>query len=104
LVLALLAVSAAIAKLPQPEEIRPEVTVYNQGFGLVKETRTLQLKNGRQLISISDVPSMIDATSVAIRSLTEAGSFDVLEQNYQYDLVNVESILNKSVGGRLRLI
>ena len=102
--LALLAVSAAIAKLPRPEEIGPEVTVYNQGFGLVKETRTLQLKNGRQLISISDVPSMIDATSVAIRSLTQAGSFDVLEQNYRYDLVNVESILNKSVGDRLRLI
>ena len=103
-VLALLTASAVIANLPRPGEIGPEVTVYNQGFGLVKEVRTLQLKNGRQLISIADVPSMIDATSVSIRSLTQPGSFDVLEQNYQYDLVNVQSILNKSVGGRIRLI
>ncbi len=82
----------------------PEVTVYNQGFGLVKELRHLHLQSGVQSVSLSDMPSMIDPTSVAIRSITEPGSFDVLEQNYQYDLVNVESILNKSVGGRLRLL
>jgi hypothetical protein len=82
----------------------PEVTVYNQGFGLVKELRHLDLKNGVQSVALSDMPSMIDPTSVAIRSTTQPGSFDVLEQNYQYDLVNVESILNKSVGGRIRLL
>ncbi len=82
----------------------PEITVYNQGFGLVKELRHLKLKEGVQNISVTDVPTYIDATSVAIRSITEPGSFDILEQNYQYDLVNVQSILNKSVGGKIRLV
>lgn len=82
----------------------PEVTVYNQGFALVKELRNLRLKEGRQSVSVADVPSGIDPTSVGIRSISDAGSFDILEQNYQYDLINVQSILNKSVGGKLRLI
>lgn len=82
----------------------PEVTVYYQGFGLIKEVHTLSLKAGRQSIEIADVPSMIDLTSVAIRSLTAPGSFLVLEQNYRYDLVSVRSILEKSVGRKVGLI
>jgi hypothetical protein len=82
----------------------PEVTIYNQGFGFVKEIRNLQLKMGRQEISITDVPAQIDTTSVAFKSLSGPDSFDLLEQNYQYDLVNAEAILNKAVGQRIRLV
>lgn len=81
-----------------------EVTVYNQGFGFVKEIRSFDLKDGRQSLSVTDVPELIDPTSVAIKSLTPGQSFDILEQNYQYDLVNAEAILNKAVGQRIRLI
>lgn len=81
-----------------------EVTVYNQGFGFVKEVRTLQLKQGRQQIAVSDVASQIDPTSVAIKSLTAPDAFSILEQNYQYDLISPEAILNKSVGQKVRLI
>ncbi|MEQ1932526.1 MAG: hypothetical protein ABL962_01415 [Fimbriimonadaceae bacterium] len=81
----------------------PEVTVYNGGFGFVKEVRSLTLKAGVQSVAVADVPSLIETNSVAIRSLTSAGSFDVLEQNYQYDLINAQAILDKAVGGRIRL-
>jgi hypothetical protein len=80
-----------------------EVTIYNQGFGLVKEVRTIQLKQGRQTVAVEDVASMIEPASVSIHSLT-AGSFEVLEQNYQYDLIGPIAILNKSVGNRVRFI
>ncbi|HLK14509.1 MAG TPA: hypothetical protein VKT78_06865 [Fimbriimonadaceae bacterium] len=100
----LLAASLSALQTHTDAPTNPEVTVYNQGFGLVKELRNVRLKEGRQSVSITDVPTMIDVTSVGIRSITEPGSFDVLEQNYQYDLVNVQSILNKSVGGKIRLI
>ncbi len=98
------AIGLALSLAQAQGALGPEVTVYNQGFGLVKELRHLQLRSGIQTVPLSDVPSLIDPTSVAIRSITQPGSFDVLEQNYQYDLINVESILNKSVGGRLRLL
>jgi hypothetical protein len=93
---------AAFMAAAKPSSI--ELTVYNQGFGLVKEVRSIDLKLGRQTLAVEDVAAMIDPTSVGFRSLTDKGSFDVLEQNYRYDLINPEAILNKSVGQRLRFI
>ena len=81
-----------------------ELTVYNQGFGLVKETRTLSLRPGRQTISVEDVAARIEPTSVAIRSLGSPDAFEVLEQNYQFDIISPIAILNKSVGQRVRFI
>ncbi|HEY0865896.1 MAG TPA: hypothetical protein VGE01_00880, partial [Fimbriimonas sp.] len=81
-----------------------ELTVYNQGFGLVKEVRTIDLKAGRQTVAVEDVASMIEPASVSIHSLTDADSFEVLEQNYQFDLISPIAILNKSVGNRVRFV
>jgi hypothetical protein len=83
---------------------QPEVTVYNQGFALIKEVREFQLKEGRQTLSVTDVASMIETNSVGIRSLTDTNSFDVLEQNYQYDLINPWGILNKAVGQKIKFL
>lgn len=80
-----------------------QLTVYNQGFGLVKETRSLQLRQGRQQVAIEDVAQRIEPSSVGIRSVSAPGSFEVLEQNYQYDLISTQAILNKAVGGRIVL-
>lgn len=79
----------------------PELTVYNQGFALVKDQRTLTLKAGVQEVAVEDVAQMIEANSVGIRSISAPGSFSVLEQNYQYDLISVQAILNKAVGQRI---
>lgn len=81
-----------------------ELTVYNQGFGLVKEVRSLNLRQGRQTVAIEDVASMIEPASVSIHSLTDPDSFSVFEQNYQFDLISPTAILNKSVGGRVRFV
>ncbi len=80
-----------------------ELTVYNQGFGFVKELRQLQLKKGRQQVAIQDVAEQIETNSVGIRSIDDPKSISVLEQNYQYDLINSQAILNKAVGGKIRL-
>lgn len=82
------------AGLPQ----NTEITVYNGGFALVKEQRVLRLKPGQQQVAVEDVAQMIEANSVGIRSLSDPGSFSVLEQNYQYDLISVAAILQKAVG------
>ena len=94
------AITAAIAFA----STAPELTVYNQGFALVKEQRSFHLKNGRQTISVEDVAATIDATSVGFKCLDAANPFQVLEQNYEYDLINPTAILNKSVGKRVRFI
>lgn len=81
-----------------------EITVYNQGFALVKEARTLSLKKGRQTVGVEDVAALIDPSSVSIRSLAAPDALTVLEQNYQYDLIGPASILAKAVGERLRVV
>ncbi len=79
-----------------------EITVYNQGLGFVKDIRTLRLKSGQQNVVVEDVAQLIDATSVGFKCLNNPGSVSILEQNYQYDLISPEAILQKSVGKRIR--
>ncbi|HXH60423.1 MAG TPA: DUF4140 domain-containing protein, partial [Fimbriimonadaceae bacterium] len=92
-----MALSATLANAPT----NTELTVYNQGFALVKEQRSLQLKAGTQEVMVEDVAQMIEANSVGIRSLSAPGSFSVLEQNYQYDLISPAAILAKAVGKKI---
>lgn len=80
-----------------------ELTVYNQGLGFVKDIRLVDLKKGTQGVRIEDVAQLIDASSVGFKCLNNPGSVSVLEQNYQYDLVSPEAILQKSIGKRIRL-
>src|SRR5258708_29489951 len=81
-----------------------EVTIYNQGFALVKQNRTLHLEKGRQKVAIEDVAAQIETNSVGFKSITDPNAFTVLEQNYQYDLISPEAILNKAVGSKIKFI
>jgi hypothetical protein len=75
------------------------VTVYNQNLGVVRDVRNIDLKSGVSNIAITDVAQSIDPTSVHIKLNGE-----VLEQNYQYDLVSLDKILQKYVDNNIRLI
>ncbi|HEY3782190.1 MAG TPA: DUF4139 domain-containing protein [Fimbriimonadaceae bacterium] len=92
---------AAMAQQNQPNF--NEVTIYNQGFGLVKEYRILDLKEGRQTVAIENVAALIQPNTVSFQSITDKGSINV-EQNYQYDLISPEAILDKAVGQKIRFL
>jgi hypothetical protein len=79
------------------------LTIYNQNFGVVKEHRTVELTPGRTSIIVEDVAQQIDPTTVHFKSLTAPNSAVVREQNYQYDLINPMTMLNKSVGKRVTI-
>ncbi|MBL7998107.1 MAG: DUF4139 domain-containing protein [Candidatus Kapabacteria bacterium] len=81
---------------------KTSVTVYNSGFGIVREQRVIKLEKGANLLRYEDVASTIDPTSISIKSLTQPDALAVREQNYQYDLLTPTSILNKSVGKKIR--
>ena len=78
---------------------RVAVTVYNNNLGVVKENRTIPLEKGQSSIAITDVARLIDPTSVHIKL-----DANVLEQNYQYDLVGMDKILQKYIDKDIRLI
>jgi hypothetical protein len=97
-------IGSALMAMQASEPKSNEITVYNQGFGLVKEYRTLGLKAGRQTVAIEDVAAQIQPSSVGFHSISADGSINVLEQNYQYDLISTQEVLNKAVGSKIRLV
>jgi hypothetical protein len=91
------ALSAEAVSGPKAQQL----TVYNQGFALVKDSRIFTLGKGINSIEVEDVAARIDPTSILFRSLTAPNSLAILEQNYQYDLISPDNILNKSTGQRI---
>jgi len=79
------------------------LTIYNQNFGLVRDTRSVELANGINHVRFEDVAAKIDPTSVSFTSLTAPNQVVVREQNYQYDLIDPTTILSKSVGKDVRI-
>lgn len=80
------------------------ITVYNSNLGLVRETRTLSLPDGRLSLNFADVSSLIRPETVHLRSLTQGNALSIMEQNYQYDLLNPGKLLDKYVGREITLV
>jgi len=80
------------------------ITVYNSNFGLVREERKLELGKGRIELAYADVSAHIQPETVHLRPLDAPGSFEVLEQNYRYDLLTPEKLLEKYVGKRVKVV
>src|SRR5215470_12296649 len=101
---AVIALTPACALAEANEEVKVadsrdvSLTVYNQDFGLVKDIRTITLNNGINYLRMEDVAAQIDPTSVSFTSVTAPNTVAVREQNYQYDLMDPDTILSKSVG------
>jgi len=75
------------------------VTIYNDNLGVVKDLREYELPKGQTKIEIQDVAQLIDPTTVHINFKGE-----VIEQNYQYDLVSLEKILSRYIDREIELI
>lgn len=70
------------------------LTIYSDGFGLISEERELQLKKGRQEWLFDGVSRQIEAASV----LFSCEGVNLLEQNFEYDLVDESTLLNRYLG------
>jgi len=79
------------------------LTIYNVNLGLVKDQREIKLAKGTGDLRFMDVASQIIPTSVHIKSLVDPESLQVLEQNYEYDLLNPQKLLDKYVGKEVKL-
>ncbi len=86
-----------IASLSFAQEKDVALTVYSNNLALVKEVRTIQLPRGTSEVRFTDVAAAIDPTSVHFKSLTSPGDVDLIEQNYEYDLVNSNKMLQKYI-------
>ncbi len=77
-----------------------EISVYNDNLALVKDTRDIKLILGNNDIAFEGVASQIKAESVMILGK----NINVLEQNYNYDLITPQNILEKSIGHNVKTV
>lgn len=88
----------------QAQEAGVALTVYNQNIALVRDRRSITLRAGTNEVRFSDVAAQIDPTSVLFRSLTDPEGTTVLEQNFEYDLVGSDKLLEKYVDQEVSLV
>jgi hypothetical protein len=80
------------------------VTVYNSNIALVRDVRNLTLPSGQFHLKLMDIAATVNPATVHFRSLNEPDKLDVLEQNYEYDLLEPAKLLHKYVGREVTLV
>ena len=80
------------------------VTIYNEDLALVKEARRVVLDPGRNRLALRDVSARMRPETAQLRSLSNPGGFDLLEQNFDFDLLTPAKLLEKYTGRTVRVI
>lgn len=96
----------------EPDEIRNNlsdqqsvaVTIYNNDLALIKDQRKVKLNNGLNNLALRDVSAQIRPETALLRSLSHAGSFSTLEQNFDFDLLTPQKLLEKYVGKNVSIV
>jgi len=80
------------------------LTVYNSNLSLVRDVRQFTLPSGDSVLRFMDIAASINPATVHFRSLTDPAKLNVLEQNYEYDLLDPNKLLQKFVGREVTLV
>ena len=86
------------------DQVDLAVTVYNSDIALVRDARNLTLASGTSDLQFMDIAATVNPATVHFRSLSEPSRVSVLEQNYEYDLLEPDKLLRKYVGRDVTLV
>ncbi|MBO9713192.1 DUF4139 domain-containing protein [Sphingomonas sp.] len=75
------------------------VTIYNNDLALVQDKRTLSIRDGRWRQEFPDVSAQIRPETVTL-----SGPVTVVEQNFDFDLLTPEKLMEKAVGTTVTLV
>jgi hypothetical protein len=96
--------TATTATTTEKDQTDLSVTVYNSNLALVRDVRQIHLESGVFPLRFEDVAASIMPATVHFRSLTDPAKVNVVEQNYEYDLLNPQKLLQKYVGREVTLV
>src|SRR5215469_3222533 len=77
-----------------------EVTIYNADLALVRDARQMDIGKGRQRLEFKDVSSDIRPETVTLA----ADGVDIVEQNYDFDLLTPSKLMEKAVGQQIQIV
>ncbi|WP_306589885.1 DUF4139 domain-containing protein [Geothrix sp. 21YS21S-4] len=80
------------------------VTIYNDNRALVKDTRDVRLTKGETRLAFQDVAAQIRPETALLRNLTAPKDFWVAEQNFDFDLLTPQKLLEKYVGEKVVVV
>ena len=92
------------ATTTQKDQMDLNVTVYNSNIALIRDVRQIHLASGTFALRFEDVAASIMPATVHFRSLSEPTKLSVVEQNYEYDLLDAQKLLQKYVGREITLV
>src|ERR1700741_4970473 len=92
------------ASTTQKDQVDLAVTVYNSNIALVRDVRQIHLPSGTFPLHFEDVAASINPATVHFRSLVDPSKLNVIEQNYEFDLLDPQKLLQKYVGKEVKLV
>jgi len=100
--------SGRVASVDQSTSLNDQtdlnVTVYNSNIALIRDVRNLALPSGAFRLKFMDIAATVNPATVHFRSLNDPEKLGVIEQNYEYDLLEPAKLLHKYVGKEVTLV
>src|SRR5688572_27479114 len=79
------------------------LTVYNGDLALIREVRPVSFEQGTQVVVLKDVSGQLRPDTVHLDTPGNPG-VQLLEQNYDYDLVSRDKLLQRFIGQTITLV
>ena len=92
--------TAAEKLVGESDKLSLDISIYNQNLALVKDVRKVSLEQGVNDIAFEGVAEKIKSETAILYS----DGLTVLEQNYDYDLLTANNIVDKSVGDVVKTV
>ena len=85
---------------PQTAQGDVALTIYNNNLALVQDVRQIAIAQGRSRVEFPDVSAAIQPQTLSFAAADTA----ILEQNFDYDLLTPEKLMEKAVGQTVTLL
>ncbi len=82
-------------------QAQPALTIYNQGFAVVRERVALDLKAGENSVAFAGVTALVEPDSVVLRDPAGRVPLRILEQSYRADVMSQSLLLSLNEGKEL---
>ena len=80
------------------------VTIYNDNLALIKDQRTISLPSGHSALAFREISAQIQPETALLRSLSTPNSLSAVEQNFDFDLLSPQKLLEKYIGKQIGII
>ena len=79
------------------------VTIYNENLALIKDRRQLELPTGTSQLEFRGVSARMRPETAMLRHLEQPDALSVIEQNFDFDLLSPQTLLEKYAGKQVRI-